>query len=106
MLEIISDASYFEKTAMESMRSMLLGTGRGKRLLKPYGVAADSAGRVYITDTGLGTVVVFDKVEGKVRTIGGSGQGRLFLPIGVAVAGEIIFVSDARLNRVYGFDLQ
>jgi len=88
-------------------RRVLLGpeTDSGIVLRKPYGVATDSAGRVYVSDTGLGAVVVFDRTARSVRTIGDSGRIRLVTPIGIALDDqERLFVADAGLSQVFRFD--
>ncbi|MFQ5700928.1 MAG: 6-bladed beta-propeller [Acidobacteriota bacterium] len=79
---------------------------RGIELKKPYGVATDREGRVYVTDTGLGAVVVFDPGEREVRLLQGRrSRVRLITPIGVALdARGRVFVSDASLDRVFSFD--
>jgi len=87
-------------------KKLLLGADREKgiALRKPYGVATDSAGRVYVTDTGLGAVVVFDSTARVVRLLGLKGQVRLSTPIGIAVdARDRVFVADADLDRVFCF---
>lgn len=89
----------------------LLGESRGwgQKLRKPYGVAADAHGRVYIADPGASIVWVLDERpsagKDRMRTLGGSGQGRLNQPTGVAIAQDgRVFVSDVILDRVYGYD--
>jgi hypothetical protein len=67
---ILKDDSAFPKSLGQSLATGLLGSGQAIKLVKPYGVAADSAGRVYVTDTGLGKLVVFDKVDDKGRDEG------------------------------------
>jgi DNA-binding beta-propeller fold protein YncE len=74
-------------------------------MAKPYAATTDAAGRVYVTDTGLGVVWIFDEKNKKVSLLGTSGQGTLKQPIGVAVDNRgIVFVSDVLLQRVYGLD--
>ena len=71
---------------------------------KPYGVTTDLSGRIYITDT-VGWVTVIDRERSKISYLGHRGQGKLHTPIGIAVADEgTVFVTDSKLNRVYGFD--
>ena len=77
------------------------------RLRKPYGVATDSTGRVYVTDTGLGAVVRFDQEARELRLLGHEGRGRLRTPIGIALdAEDRIFVSDVDLDRVFCFSAE
>jgi len=88
------------------LRRVLVGPERdeGLRLRKPYGVTTDAEGRLYVTDTGLGAVLVFDEHEREVRLLGVDGQVRLVTPIGVAVDSlGRVFVSDADLHQVFGF---
>lgn len=83
----------------------LFGDENSGTLAKPYGIATDQEGKVYVADSGLNMVWVFDEKNKKVSILGNSGQGRLNQPIGVAVDSRgIVFVSDVKLNRVYGFD--
>lgn len=87
-------------------RRVLVGPeiDKGIALKKPYGVTTDDAGRMYVTDTGLGAVLVFDESKKKVRVLGQEGQVRLVTPIGLAVADDgAVFVSDADLNQVFRF---
>jgi DNA-binding beta-propeller fold protein YncE len=88
------------------MRRFLVGPERqeGIKLRKPYGVTTDAEGRMYVTDTGLGAVLVFDEQEHEVRPLGIDGRVRLVTPIGVAVDSlGRVFVSDADLDQVFGF---
>jgi len=81
------------------------GDQSAESMAKPYAASTDQTGRVYVTDTGLGVVWVFDEKEKKVSLLGTSGQGQLKQPIGVAVDNRgIVFVSDVLLQRVYGLD--
>ena len=100
-----SSGNEFGKTGLDAFREVLFGDDVGGRLAKPYGVAADKEGRVYVTDSGQAMVWVFDEQTKKVTYLGTSGQGALKSPIGIAVdARGVIFVSDVTLKRVYGFD--
>jgi DNA-binding beta-propeller fold protein YncE len=78
----------------------------GVNLHKPYGVTTDTEGRVYVTDTGLGAVLVFDPEKRSVTTLGKDGPVRLVTPIGLAVDEKgRLFVSDVDLDQVFCFDL-
>jgi DNA-binding beta-propeller fold protein YncE len=76
-----------------------------KTLSKPFGVAADSNGRVFVADTALGALVMFDRKNDKVEQWGMTGMGALSKPIGVAVdrLGRV-YVSDIMDARVVVFD--
>lgn len=89
----------------KSWLDYLFGEDASGNMAKPYGVATDKEGRVYVTDSGQGLVWVFDEKNQKVSFLGTSGQGKLSQPIGIAVDNRgIIFVSDVSLQRVFGFD--
>lgn len=75
------------------------------RLEKPYGVAADSRGRLYVADGANRRVVVFDLDRREVEYRGTQTPAKLALPIGVAVDDrDRLFVSDSFLHRVTCFD--
>jgi DNA-binding beta-propeller fold protein YncE len=75
------------------------------RLVKPYGIATDSEGRLYVTDTGQGIVFVFDRAQKRVTYIGYGAQVRLRVPIGITVDGKgRVWVADGAGQHVYAFD--
>jgi DNA-binding beta-propeller fold protein YncE len=91
----------------ERLKAALLGeNGMSlERMAKPYGVTTDSEGRVYVSDTGLGSVWIFDPVKRQVRSIGTSGSVTLATPSGLAIDDRgRLWVADARLNRIVAFD--
>ena len=103
-IEMLQGSNYFPKSFLQNLFAQILGSDAATKLAKPYGVTADAEGRVYIADTGLGYVLIFDKVAKTMRKIGFSGEGRLALPIGITLSDSTIFVSDAKLKRVFGYD--
>jgi DNA-binding beta-propeller fold protein YncE len=93
------------------MKELMFGAEPIERLVKPYGVAVDSRGRLYVSDTGIRLVLVFDfsasREAEKVELVGMKKPGRLGRPIGLAVdASDNLYVSDAvgRKVVVYGPD--
>jgi DNA-binding beta-propeller fold protein YncE len=80
--------------------------GESHRLFKPFGVVSDGKGLVYVSDTAKPPrIEVFDDVKKEVRLIGIDGQGRLLLPLGLALdAGGDVYVADAKLRAVIRFD--
>ena len=73
-------------------------------LIKPYGVAVDKDGRVYVTD--IGRVFVFDKKNQKLSFIGdGSGAGTLRRPIAITISQDgRVYVSDIVSDRVFVYN--
>lgn len=85
--------------------SFLFGEERDASIVKPYGVAVDKEGRVFVTD--LGWVFVFDKKNKKLSRIGYEpGNGKLASPAGIAVSGVDgrIYVTDVGEKKVFMYD--
>jgi DNA-binding beta-propeller fold protein YncE len=91
-----------EKAA--SFSEKLFGEDNPQFLVKPYGVAVDRDGRVYVTCPR--RVFVFDKKGGRLDFIGDQpGTGQLKRPIGIAVAPDgRVYVSDVGSARVFIYD--
>jgi len=93
-----------EDVKRESLWGKLVNTILGEKeqsdwLRKPYGVHA-SEGRVFVSDTAIGKVVVFDLKERKFYYIGEGGPGILSKPIGIATDKEgNIYVTDTDQDR-------
>lgn len=82
----------------------ITGEERMDRTVAPYGVATDNSGRLYVTDTALRAVHVFDQKKGKYKRLEGDKSTRFEWPIGVASDKEgNIYVTDSVLNRVFVF---
>lgn len=86
-----------------AIMTTLMGAEAIDMLLRPNGVVADSAGNVYVADSSQHVVFIFD-VQGKALKL--MGRGMLGTPIGLAVDDKrgIIYVSDSKLNHVYGIE--
>lgn len=83
----------------------LVGPRRPVPFKKPYGVAVDSRGRVFVSDTGWGKVMVFDRSERRFSWVGDAGQGALAKPAGLAIdARDHLFVADILLGAVFEYD--
>ena len=108
---------YFERTLYSSgdvvkdarnaaLRRMLTGESRlGEGMGKPYGVAAYN-GRVYVSDTALQTVAVFDIARSRFFKIGDDDEeGKLVMPMGLDIdAGGTLFVMDAGTKAIQVYD--
>ena len=96
--------SSFRKS--ENVLDILIGKKRTfLQMRKPYGVTA-SDGKIYVADTGHSVVFVFDTIKKKLSFLGNKRYGRLAVPVGVAVdtRNHMVFVSDAKLKKVFGYD--
>jgi sugar lactone lactonase YvrE len=89
---------------------------RGKRLAdldhdfqRPTGLAYDrERGRLYVVDTSLSTIEVFDENEAHVATFGGRGEGpgRFNLPTKICTDGDgHLYVNDAMNFRIQILDI-
>ena len=83
------------------MADALFGEEKAQGMTKPYGVAVDGKGVIYVTDPG--RVFVFDMNNSSYGFIGmDPGQGKLALPIGIAISADgRIFVTDVSQDRVF-----
>lgn len=80
---------------------ILVGSEAGEPFKKPNGAFADSTGKVYVTDTARGDVMVFDTVNKEGSVFGGR---QLAKPISVATDDRgRIFVPDADSKKVWIF---
>ncbi len=74
-------------------------------LKSPYGVATDSKHQIYVADSGLRTVFVFNLEQKRVVRRGDRAPARLALPVGLAIDDhDRLFVSDAYLHQITCFD--
>ncbi len=85
-------------------RTILIGRTEPAHLLEPIAVASDGTGRVYVADTAVQAIHVFDFPGKKYRQFFLVPEGRLLSPVGIAPGPDgSIYVSDSQLNRVYLF---
>lgn len=94
--------SWFRRTV-----EFLFGKASAPHMLRPYAVATDGRGRVYVTDTGLQAVHIYDFSDKTYRQIFWieRGRSRLMSPVGVAVDEDgKIYVSDSVLNRIFVYE--
>lgn len=91
----------------KSLRDILMGEDETAQssLQKPYGVHSDSNGRVFVADTGIAGLVVFDIDNKNVSFWGVTGMGKLKKPVGVTSdASGNVYVSDIISKRIVVFD--
>jgi DNA-binding beta-propeller fold protein YncE len=72
-------------------------------LFRPNGVVSDNAGNVYVADSQLHKIFVFDIEKQNMRFLG---EGTLATPISLAIDNKrgIIFVTDSELDKVFCLD--
>jgi DNA-binding beta-propeller fold protein YncE len=78
-----------------------------KQLVRPYGIAVDSQGRVIVSDPGLGGVHIFDAQQRKYKFIKRQDKSKdpMLEPQCVAVdAKDNIYVTDSRAGKVFVFE--
>jgi DNA-binding beta-propeller fold protein YncE len=91
----------------QSLRDWFLGSKEKEKLVlsKPYGVHSDSQGRVFVADTGIAGLVVFDLNNKEMVYWGTTGPGELKKPTGVTTDQEgNVYVSDVIDQRVVKYD--
>ncbi len=102
-IDVLKDSTDVEPPS--SFAEALLGEDTAYELVRPYGVAANRDGAVYVTN--ISVVYVFDKKNKKFRLIGDEpGVGKLSRPANIAVskADGKVYVSDTGLKRVFAYD--
>jgi len=85
----------------ESFSDSIFGDSEVNAFAKPYGVAVDSMGRIYVSD--IGRVWTIDLKNHDYSFIGDKpGTGRLRVPIAIATSSDgRIFISDVSADRIY-----
>jgi len=70
---------------------------------RPWGIASDGEGRVYVANTGRAEVVIFDFKKNEASTL--NSQGLFMKPSGLAVDGDgSLYVSDSFHNNIFVYD--
>ncbi len=80
----------------------LVAGGAELSLEEPMMAVSDPAGRLYVADSGVGGVHLFDRGRGTHRVLRLAGGGMLPSPVGMALTGEgRLLVSDSSLGGVF-----
>lgn len=86
---------------------LVAGAPEIHNLVRPYGVVADSRGRVIITDPGVPAIHVFDFERQKYKFIRRAGKQEIVSPQCVAVdAQDNFYVTDSDAGKIFVFDAQ
>jgi DNA-binding beta-propeller fold protein YncE len=76
-------------------------------LVRPYGVVADSRGRVIVTDPGVPAIHIFDFERQKYKFIHRAGKQEILSPQCVAVdAQDNFYVTDSDAGKIFVFDAE
>jgi DNA-binding beta-propeller fold protein YncE len=78
----------------------VLGSGAGA-MTKPINITIDTDGTRYITDTQREIILVFDRNDSYLRTLGAPGQ---FRPVDVAIVDDRLYVTDILHHQIQVID--
>lgn len=92
------------RSGLEDFKAALRGPRPPIRFSSPNMVAIGSGGLIAVSDTGLSAVHVVDLVTRSHRLISGWDDERFGAPLGVAWAGQRLFVTDAERHEVIELD--
>ncbi len=71
-------------------------------MVKPMAVAADSRGRIYVSDPAAKLVHLFDPEKGKYRSIDAAGKQMLQFPINLAIdSADNLYVVDGQRRQIF-----
>ncbi len=91
------------------LAGIVAGAPEFREMVRPYGIAVDSHGRVIVTDPDISAVHIFDFAEHKYRMIDRRGKSKdpMIAPQCVAVdEKDNIYITDAKAGKVFVFDPQ
>ncbi len=96
---------------MERLAGMATGDPRVSKprfqLVLPYGMAVDSKGRLYVADSKVLAVFIFNTETGEVELIKNGVNARFGWITGLAIDdSDRLFVADSKMRRVVVFDAQ
>lgn len=98
-------SSYANRKSVEessmSFIDAIIGEDAKDELGKPYGVAVDCEGKIYVSDSEQARIFVFDVKNKKLNFIGRGAGGAMQLPLGIAVDSmQNLYVADGKLKSV------
>ena len=101
-----------EKVAwMDRLAGIAAGENKADKLrfqlVTPYGVAVDSKGRVYVVDSKVLAVFIFDTQTKELDLIKNNVHARFAVPTGIVIDdSDRVFISDSKARRIVVFDAQ
>ena len=92
-------------SASISIVDIVIGEETLASFSKPNGIHADREGRIIVTDTGFGIVMVFDPKAKAPVMLEAGGRSPFAKPVGITTDAQgNIYISDTASDRVYVFD--
>jgi DNA-binding beta-propeller fold protein YncE len=91
------------------LAGIVAGAQEFREMVRPYGIAVDSHGRVIVTDPAISAVHIFDLAEHKYKQIDrwDKSKDAMIAPQGVAVdEKDNIYVTDSEAGKVFVFNPQ
>jgi DNA-binding beta-propeller fold protein YncE len=89
----------------QDLSELIFGRKKIGVLVAPYAVAVDLDDRLYVTDTSVGVVHIFDlKKRQYVQFTEMDNHEKLLKPVGLAIVDRWIYVVDSMLHKVCVFD--
>jgi DNA-binding beta-propeller fold protein YncE len=100
----ISGGSEFKQSSF--FEDLFLGQEMASMLKKPMSVHIDKNAKIFVTDTALGDIMIFDSVNKNTTSLGALGVRGISKPIGIATdsaTGKIYF-TDSSSNKVFAIN--
>src|SRR5512139_2336521 len=91
------------------LAGIVAGAREVREMVRPYGIAVDSRGRVIVTDPAISAVHIFDLAEHKYKRVERWDKSKdpMIAPQGVAIdEKDNIYVTDSEAGKVFVFDPQ
>ena len=92
----------FPDSIFKRLKRFVLGT-RDLGMIRPYSIAVDGD-VIAVVDPGARVLHYFDLNKKKYKRITGAGDDLFLSPIGVAIGGDQIYLSDSSSGKVYALD--
>ena len=108
-IKSISGKNDVVTSKMKSFKDIVAGADVSEHLIKPFDVAVDSRGRIFVSDLGNRCVVMFNEKPNKDEKafdyLGTKSKGHLVKPLGIAIdAQDNIYVAESLHKRVYSYN--
>lgn len=96
-----------KKGFWKKLVDVVAGEGEQKLLVRPYGIAVDSHGRIIVTDPGIAGIHIFDPEQHKYKFLERRDKSKdaMLQPQCIAIDGhDNIYVTDSRAGKVFIFE--